>query len=80
MNQLIRIANKFILEQVKTQNLKDIIVKDNMKVVRCYSNEKVVDVPKSRAQFTPMRTTAADSRTKIFITLDTKCRPNPLFD
>jgi hypothetical protein len=27
-----------------------------------------------------MHTTAADSRTKIFITLDTKCRPNPLFD
>jgi hypothetical protein len=35
---------------------------------------------KSRAQFTPMRTTAADSRTKIVITLDTLCRPNPLFD
>jgi hypothetical protein len=30
-----------------------------------YSNEKVVGMPKSRAQFTPMRTTAADSRTKI---------------
>jgi hypothetical protein len=27
-------------------------------------------MPKSRAQFTPMRTTAADSRTKIVITLD----------
>jgi hypothetical protein len=37
-------------------------------------------MPKSRAQFTPMRTTAADSRTKVFITLDTKRRPNPLFD
>lgn len=48
MNQLIRIANKFILEQVKTQNLKDIIVKDNMKVVRCYSNEKVVDIVEQR--------------------------------
>jgi hypothetical protein len=39
---------------------------------RCYSNQKVVDMQKSlAAQFTPMRTTAADSRTKIFITLDT---------
>jgi hypothetical protein len=37
-------------------------------------------MPKSRAQFTPMRTTAADSRTKIVITLDTKCRPNTLFE
>jgi hypothetical protein len=37
-------------------------------------------MPKSRAQFTPMRTTAADSRTKIVITLDTQCRPNPLFE
>jgi hypothetical protein len=46
---------------------------------RCYSNEKVVDMPKSRAQFTPMHTTAADSRTKLFITLDTKRRPNPVF-
>jgi hypothetical protein len=27
-----------------------------------------------------MRTTAADSRTKVFVTLDTKRRPNPLFD
>ncbi len=38
---------------------------------RCYTNEKVVDMPKNRAQFTPMRTTAADSITKLFITLDT---------
>jgi hypothetical protein len=37
---------------------------------RCYTNEKVVDMPKNRAQFTPMRTTAADSITKLFITLD----------
>jgi hypothetical protein len=37
---------------------------------RCYTNEKVVDMQKNRAQFTPMRTTAADSRTKLFITLD----------
>jgi hypothetical protein len=37
-------------------------------------------MPKSRAQFTPMRTTAVDSRTKIVITLDTQCRPNPLFE
>jgi hypothetical protein len=37
-------------------------------------------MPKSRAQFTPMRTTAADSRTKIVITIDTMCRPDPLFD
>jgi hypothetical protein len=37
-------------------------------------------MPKSRAQFTPMRTTAVDSRTKIFITLDSKFRPNPLFE
>jgi hypothetical protein len=35
---------------------------------------------KSRAQFTPVRTTAADSRTKIVITLDTLSRPNTLFD
>jgi hypothetical protein len=47
---------------------------------KCYSNEKVEDMPKSRAQFTPMRTTAADSRTKIVITLDSLYRPNPLFD
>jgi hypothetical protein len=38
------------------------------------------DMPKSRAQFTPMRTTATDSRTKIVITLDTICRPDPLFE
>jgi hypothetical protein len=37
-------------------------------------------MPKSRAQFTPMRTTPADSRTKIIITLDTLSRPNPLYD
>jgi hypothetical protein len=37
---------------------------------RCYTNEKVVDMPKNRAQFTPMRTTAADSITILFITLD----------
>ncbi len=37
-------------------------------------------MPKSRAQFTPMRTTAADSRTKVFITLDTERRYNPLFE
>jgi hypothetical protein len=39
-------------------------------IYRCYTNEKVVDMPKSRAQFTPMRTTEANSRTKIVITLD----------
>jgi hypothetical protein len=37
-------------------------------------------MPKSRAQFTPMRTSAAISRTKIIITLDTICRLDPLFD
>jgi hypothetical protein len=37
-------------------------------------------MPKSRAQFTPMRTTAADSRTKVFITLDTNRICYPLFD
>jgi hypothetical protein len=42
-------------------------------VYRCYTNEKVVDMQKSRAQFTPMRTTEADSRTKIVITLDHLC-------
>ncbi len=35
------------------------------------SIDVIPDMPKSRAQFTPMHTTAADSRTKIFITLDT---------
>ncbi len=37
-------------------------------------------MPKSRAQFTPMRTTAADSRTKLFITLDVLSTSSPLFD
>jgi hypothetical protein len=47
---------------------------------RSYCNPKVRDIAKSRAQLTPMRTTAADSRTKLFITLETKRRPNPLFE
>jgi hypothetical protein len=41
---------------------------------------KSSSLAKNRAQFTPMRTTAADSRTKLFITLETKRRPNPLFE
>jgi hypothetical protein len=47
---------------------------------RCYCNSKVLDIAKSFAQLTPMRTKAADSRTKIFITLGTQCRPNYFFE
>jgi hypothetical protein len=49
-------------------------------VYRYYTNEKVVDMPKNRAQFTPMRTTAADSITKLFITLGLSVLQDPLFD
>jgi hypothetical protein len=37
-------------------------------------------MPKNRAQFTPMRTTAADSITKLFITLGLSVLQDPLFD
>jgi hypothetical protein len=41
---------------------------------------KISRQAKSRAQFTPMRTTAADSRTTFFILLDGWRTANPLFN